>query len=336
VSALAAMAAALLLHAAGAPAAAPLPLPGGEGGIGFDDLRWAPALGRVLVPAGRSGRLDLVAPRTRAIEEVPGFSAARGGSRGHSQGTTSADAGGGLVFASDRTRRVVAVVDARARRILSEARLAGAPDYVRWVEPLREVWVTEPGEQVIETFRLDAAAPVPALVRTGTIAVPDGPESLELDPARGRAYTNTWHDRTVAIDLATRAIAARWRNGCAGARGLAVDPARGLVLVGCDEGKAVALDPGRGGAIVGRAPAGAGVDVIAYAPALAHLYVPGADAATVTVVGVLADGALAVLGELPGARDGHCVAADDSGDVYVCDPAHGRLLVTPDPYPRSR
>ena len=41
-----------------------LPLPGGESGIGFDDMGFAPSIHKVLVPAGRSGNLDLIDPDT--------------------------------------------------------------------------------------------------------------------------------------------------------------------------------------------------------------------------------------------------------------------------------
>src|SRR5436190_13606239 len=51
-----------------------LVLPGGERGIGFDDLRFSPGMHRVLAPAGRTGKLDLVDPRSLAIESVDGFS----------------------------------------------------------------------------------------------------------------------------------------------------------------------------------------------------------------------------------------------------------------------
>ena len=53
---------------------AQLVLPGGETGIGFDDLRFSPQLHRVLAPAGRTGKLDLINLETRAIESVDGFS----------------------------------------------------------------------------------------------------------------------------------------------------------------------------------------------------------------------------------------------------------------------
>jgi hypothetical protein len=321
--------------AATAVSLSPLALPGGDGPVGFDDLRYSAELHAVLVPAGRTGRLDLVDPRKQAIEEIGGFSESRAGGRGHGEGTTSADTGDGLVFASDRTERVVAVADPATRRIVSRAKLGGGPDYVRWVGSRREVWVTEPGRKVIEMFRLDGKAP-PQLTRTGTIEVADGPESLEIDPVRRRAYTNTWHDETIAIDLESRRIVGRWKNGCAGSRGLALDEQRGFLFVGCDEGEAALLDAGHDGKVLGRAKAGDGVDIIAYGAKLSHLYVPGGAAADLTVLGVGSGGSLDVLGKLPTARDAHCVAADDLGNVYVCDPTQGRLLTFRDPFPPSR
>jgi len=313
----------------------PLALPGAGGSIGFDDLRFSLELHKVLVPGGRTGRVDLVDPGTRAIDEIAGFSSSRGAGRGHDESTTSADSGQGLIFASDRTQRALVVADPATKSIVARAKLGSGPDYVRWVAPTHEVWVTEPGKKVIETFRVEGGKP-PALTPTGTIEVPDGPEALEIDPDRNRAYTNTWHDVTIAIDVDSRAVVGRWKNECKGSRGLAVDARRGFVFVGCDEGKAVLLDAGREGQVIGRAQAGAGVDGIGYGPALSHLYVPGADAANVTILGVRNSGALDVLGSVPTTREAHCVTADDLGNVYVCDPAYGRLLTFRDPFPASR
>src|SRR5947207_542327 len=173
----------VLLGAAGI--LTPLALPGGEGGIGFDDLRFSPELHKLLVPAGASGRLDLVDPKTQGVSDIAGFSTSPQRERGHSQGTTSADSGDGLIFASDRTAGTLAIVDPAAKRILSSVKLGGAPDYVRWVAPLREVWVSEPGSKTIEAFRLDRTGP-PALVRAGSIEVADGPEALAPLRARRR------------------------------------------------------------------------------------------------------------------------------------------------------
>jgi sugar lactone lactonase YvrE len=320
---------------AAAGAVAPLALPGAPAGAGFDDLRFSPELRKLLVPGGRSGRLYLVDAKTHAVEPIEGFTAAAKGGSGHSEGTTSADFGEGLIFASDRNDRTLVIVDPAARRIVAREKLGAGPDYVRWVAPLGEIWVTEPGAKVIETFRLSEKSP-PKLAPVGKIEVADGPESLEIDPSRGRAYANTWHDTTVAVDLKSRAIAARWRNGCQGARGLAVDAEHGLAFVGCTEGKAVALDLEHDGKVLGTAPTGKGVDVIAFSGKLSHLYVPGAEAANLTVVGVGAHGELSVLGTAATAPDGHCVTADDQGNAYVCDPGKGQLLLFRDPYPSSR
>ncbi len=325
--------AAVLLATPDAPS--PLALPGGAGGIGFDDLVFSDELHEVIVPAGRSGRVDLVDPGTRAIESIDGFSRAASRGRGHEQGTTSADAGAGYVFAIDRTRRTLAAVDPRAKRIVTRATLGGGPDYVRWVGAAHEVWVTEPGREVVETFRFDGGSP-PRLTRTGAISVPGGPESLVVDAAHHRAYTNTFRDETVAIDVDSHAISARWPNHCRGARGIALDASRELVFVGCDEGKAVSLDVAHGGRTTGDAKAGEGVDGIAYSRALGHLYAPAADGANVTVIGVGPRGELEALGTVAAAPEAHCAAADDRGNVYVCDPRRGQLLVFRDPYPASR
>lgn len=319
----------LLLVSIAKPAS--LPLPGGEGGIGFDDLTFSPSLHRVLVPAGRTGKLDLIDPKTQAIDAIGGFSTDKDFAGGHGEGTTSADAGGGFVFASDRDKKEVAIVDAAAKKIVGTAKLAAGPDYVRWVEPAKEVWVTEPRAKAIEYFALDKNK----LVRKGSFEIAGGPESLVIDAARNRAYTHTWKGETVAIDIGKHAEAARWKNGCAGSRGIALDGARGLVFVGCEEGKATALDVAHGGKQVGSVETGKGVDIIAYSASLGHLYVPGGDSATLSVIGVGADGKLSVLGTVATAEDATCVAADDAGHAYVCDPKKGALLVVTDPFPKG-
>src|SRR6266850_1638197 len=70
-------------RAASAAKPAAIQLPGGEGGIGLDDLRYSKKLGRVLAPAGRTGNLDLVDPQSGAIESIPGFGAKEGYGGGH-------------------------------------------------------------------------------------------------------------------------------------------------------------------------------------------------------------------------------------------------------------
>jgi hypothetical protein len=74
------------------------------------------------------------------------------------------------------------------------------------------------------------------------------------------------------------------------------------------------------------------VDVIDYNAKLSHLYVPAAKSATMTVFGVSPAGKLSVLGTKTTVPGAHCVAADPNGNVFVCDPKKGRLLVFRDTF----
>ncbi len=108
-----------------------------------------------------------------------------------------------------------------------------------------------------------------------------------------------------------------------------MDDARGFLFVGCDEGKLTVLDLNTG-AQLGSASSGSGVDIIAYNPQLAHAYLPGEGSATMAIIGISAKGAATVLETVRTAEGAHCVAADDRGNAYVCDPKGGRLLVFKD------
>jgi hypothetical protein len=313
----------------------PLALPDGNGGIGFDDLRFDAATRRLLIPAGRTGNVDVIDAATGAIAPIAGFSKIARYDAGHGQSVTSVDVGGGFLFATDRTALVLAVVDVAARRIVARVPLAAAPDYVRYVAATREVWVTEPGKKRIELFSLSRATP-PVPAHAGFIEAPGGPESLVIDGRRGRAYTHKWKRETMAIDLATRAVVATWPSGCADPRGIALDEARAILLVGCEDGTAAALDVAHDGKLLSTVQSGRGVDIIAYDPGRAHLYLPGDESATLAIIGVGNQGALSVLGIAPTAKDAHCVVSDEKGSAYVCDPQKGRLLVVHDPFPPVR
>ncbi len=323
-------AALLFLGAMASAAPAAIDIPGGSAGIGFDDLRFSASLGKILVPAGRTGSLALLDPATRTVTAVEGFSAKKDYGGGHDDGVTSADSGRGSVFTTDRTSGLLLVVDPARRRILSRSRLGGAPDYVRYVESSGEAWVTEPDSQRIEIFHLLAGIP-PAAVHDAFLAVPGGPESLAVDLRRGRAYTHLWDGKTVSIDIKARKIAATWNNGCKGSRGIALDETRGFLFAGCAEGTAVVLDVGTG-KVLSSARSGSGVDVIDYDPKLSHLYLPGAKSATMAVFDVSPAGKLSLLGTLPTAPGAHCVASDGNGNVFVCDPKKGRLLAFSDSF----
>src|SRR5262245_23852244 len=160
----------------------PIALPGGSPGIGFDDLRFLPELGRVVAPGGRSGTVFEIDPATLAVSAVQGFSATPKYAGGHDDGPTSADEGAGLVYVTDRTARRLDVVDAKTHTIVGFAALGASPDYVRFVPATHEVWVTEPDAERIEVFSVSGTTAAHA----ADIPVKGGPESLVIDASRRR------------------------------------------------------------------------------------------------------------------------------------------------------
>lgn len=298
-----------------------VPIPGGKDGVGFDELRFAPGLRKILAPGGGTGKLFLVDLETRKVTGISGFGigAYKGG---HGQGVTSADEGRGLVFLVDRTSMTLAALDPATWRIADAVPVSSAPDAVRYVAATGEVWVTEPAAGRIEVFSLSQST---RLEHAAFIPVPGGPQALELDPLRGLAYTHLQKEETLALDVSSRAEAGRWRNGCAASRGLALDAERGLLFSGCSEGKVTAVSLRERGKLLSSLDVGPGVDAIAYSPKRRRLYVPAGKSELLAVVSAADDGTLTQLDEVYAPRGAHCAAADDRGGVWICDPAGGRL-----------
>jgi hypothetical protein len=319
--------------AASADAALPVtqaPLPNGAPGIGFDDLRYAPHLKRVLAPGGRSGNLDLVDPDTQAVTPIGGFSMSSSFAVGsHMSGTTSADEGNGVLFAIDHETQSVRVVDSATLAPVASTALAGAPDYVRWVASTSEVWVTEPGTGLEVMTISPGAAPMHA----ATIAVSGGPEAIAVDNTRQRVYTNSFLGQTFAIDISRRTIVGTWTNGCSVSLGVALDEARGFLFVACSAGSVVVLDVANGGTKLAQIAHGSSLDIISYSALLHHLYVPDGAGADLAIVGISAAGAPTLLGTVPTAQGSQEVTADDRGNAWVADQGSGSLLEVKDTYP---
>jgi hypothetical protein len=308
-------------------------LPDGAPGIGFDDLRYAPVIKKVLAPGGRSGNLDLVDPDTLAVTAIGGFTASSTFTVGsHTSGSTSADEGVGTIFAIDHETQSVKVVDAATKAIVSSTMLAGAPDYVRWVASSSEIWVTEPGTGLEVLTVPSTGAPVHA----ATIVVNGGPESIAVDETRHRVYTNSFTGATYAIDIPTHAIAETWTNGCPSlSLGVALDEARGFVFVACAGGTVVVLDAAHAGAKLGQIMRNADLDILSFSASLHHLYVPGGTSADLAIVSVSAAGALKLLGTVSTAQGSKEVTADDRGNAWVADQTGGRLLKIVDTFPAT-
>jgi DNA-binding beta-propeller fold protein YncE len=312
-----------------------LTIPGGSGGIGFDDLGFSPELHKVIVPAGRTGKIILIDPASKKMEEIGGFSSQTSFAGGHGEGVTSADVGRGALFATDRDEKTLDLVDPVAKKILAKTKLAAGPDYVRYVAATNEVWVTEPSAAQIEIFSLPQHG-LPQPNHAAIIPVANGPESLVIDNVGGRAYTNLWGRGSIAIDVRTRTFVRVWPNRCRGSRGIALDLARGFLFVGCAEGKLESFTfRERHGHRLGEASSGDGVDIIAYSQSLHHAYLPGGKSATMAVIGISERGRANVVATIPTATGSHCVTTDDRNNVYICDPQKGQILVFHDSLPAA-
>jgi hypothetical protein len=313
-------------------AAAPLALPGAASyGVLMDYLLFDPRTRTVWAPAGNTAAVDVVDIATRKVAQVAPFPTQEVERRGQKRtiGPSAAALGEpGTVFVVNRGDSSVCAVDeARLTRGACGA-LDSPPDGIAYVARTREVWVTTPRDNSIRI--LDAAT----LAQKARLPFDGAPEGFAVDATRNRFYTNLEDkDRTLAIDLTTRATVATWNPGCgeAGPRGLRIAEPEGFLLVACTT-KTEVLDAGHDGAILGSVDTGDGVDDLDYVAATHTVYIGAAKDARLTIAALDAKGALNAIVVVPtkqGARN-PVVAVD--GSVYLANSGGGELIVvTPEP-----
>src|SRR5262252_8653718 len=243
--------------------AAAITLPGGAP-VGMDYLAYDPTNGRVWVPAGNTGNVDVVDVATGKVTPLGGFATKPSSRPGRpNMGPSSATVGDGVVWVGNRGDDKVCAFDRRTLQRGPCAALASMPDGLAWVASARELWVTTPRASTLTILAVRDGKPDAA---AATIALDGSPEGYAVDNERGTFYTNLEDkDRTLALEVKTRKVTATFTPGCgpAGPRGLALDAARRLLFVACTDG-AVALDLAHGGKVVGRVATGGGVDNIDY------------------------------------------------------------------------
>ena len=258
------------LPASVAPAGA-IALPG-TSPIGMDYLAYDATNGRLWVPAGNSGAVDVIDTTTRKLTRIGGFPTKPSPRAGRTDlGPSSVTIGDDRVWIGSRADDTLCALDRRTLARRTCAKLPRMPDGIAYVAATHEVWVTTPSGNNLTI--VDVAGATPRV--SGAIDVGGQPEGYAVDTARGLFYTNLEdQDRTVAVNVNTRAIVARWPAGCGadGPRGLALDGARRFLFVACTSG-AVTLDAGHDGQLAGRLRTGGGVDNLDYAPARRLLYV---------------------------------------------------------------
>ena len=306
---------------AAAPSPLTIALPGGPP-VSMDYLAVDAKNARVWVPAGNTGRVDVVEQGTGKLTAIEGFETAKLKER--QVGPSSATVGDGVVYVGNRANSSVCAIDAQTLEKKGCVVLASLPDGLAFVSTTNEVWVTTPRDNTLTI--LDVKKPgEPRL--SGTLKL-ESPEGYAVDAARGLFYTNQEDlDRTVVLDVRTRKVLATWKPGCGkeGPRGMALDVQRRHLFVACAAGQVKTLDAGKNGAQLGEVQTGVGLDNIDYLPAQ-HLVYAAAKAGTLTVIEDAASGALTKQWSADTAVGTRVVVVDASGAAYVADSAGGRLI----------
>jgi DNA-binding beta-propeller fold protein YncE len=307
-------------------------LPGAPpaGGVVMDFIAYDRAHGRVWVPAGNTGSVDVIDVATDKVTRIEGFATKeteRDG-RKRTMGPSSVAVGDGVVFVGNRGDDTICSIDAASLKKGPCVKLTSMPDAIAVVPWAKEAWVTTQANDSIVV--LDTSSPS-ALPVKATIVVPGSPECFAVDPERRLVYTNLEDkDRTVAVDVTTRQVTRTWLPECGevGPRGLAFDPKLNFLFVACTS-KVQLLDAGHDGKRLATLEVGDGVDAIDYLPSRRELFAAASRGAKMVVAGVDDHGALtakATIDTTPSARN---AVVTETGVAYLTNAKDGAILVVP-------
>ena len=333
--------------------------------ISFDDFIYDSHLRRVIIPAGETGKVALIDPKNMNVQLISGFSQ-QVDPANPIVGTSAVAVAGGFLFGLDQETKTIKTIDLSANNVVGSIPLKAAADCIRYISATGELWVTEKDLNQIEIFSVSEDNP-PTLQSTGNISVPNGPEGLIIDDARGLAFTNRPNQSlTDVIQVMTHTVIGQWGNGCSSAKGMAVDENEGYLFVACNEGKLVVMDINNDGYQITSQNYGGELDFVAYNPKLHHVYLPSSASGIVaifqlqtllitpqpintnspgttpTVSPTVNPGvtptpdfkiSLLLLGTADTAIKSKCVTADDFNNIWVCDPNNGQVFVIHDTFP---
>jgi DNA-binding beta-propeller fold protein YncE len=318
----------------------PISLPGAIGAVALDYFAYDRATGKLWVPASNTGSVDVIDEKTDAVAQVTGFQTGEMERRGRKVmvGPTAASIGDGVVYIGDRGDATLCVVDAKTLArgecvpvVPSSDGGKITPDGVVYVAARRELWITtRPAStadaaaakslQVFDAFD-------PSHLKWKTKIPLDGlAEGYAVDNQRRLFYTNIEDTgATVAIDVRTHNIVAKWNVGGNELQGLALDTARRFLFVACGD-HVVSVDAAHDGKIIDTLPTGAGLDNIDYSPDPKILYAAASLAATLTIAEVGDDGKFHLKATVPTVKGARGVVAAKGETAYLIDPAQGRIL----------
>jgi DNA-binding beta-propeller fold protein YncE len=304
-------------------------LPGGTGGVSLDYLAYDPAHDRVWVPAGGTGKVDVIDAKTEQLTPIDGFPTKEVTRRGQKRmvGPSSATVGDGVVYVGNRADSAVCAIDSGSLAKGTCVTLDSSPDGLQYVASTKEVWVTTPRDKSIRI--LDAAA----MKEKTKIQLEGEPEGFAVDEGRGVFFTNYEDkDATLAIDVKTHAIAKTWQPKCGedGPKGLAFDAAANHLIVVCPD-HVETLDAGHDGALLGTLQIGGGLDAIDYAPSRHVVVAAAGGVAKVVFASLTPDGKLAEVATASTVKGARNAVASANGTAFIADGHAGAILVVPAP-----
>lgn len=318
----------------------PISLPGATGPVALDYFAYDRATGKLWVPASNTGSVDVIDEKTDVVSQVTGFQTGEVELRGRKVklGPTAVSIGDGVVYIGNRGDSTLCPIDSRTLEHgeffqvapISAGR-AAAPDGVIYVAATRELWITTgapplgigSADKSLQVF--DASDPR-HLKRKTKIPLAGSAEGYAVDNGRGLFYTNIEETgTTVAIDVHTHNIVAKWNVGSTELQGLALDSARGFLFVACGD-HVVSVDTAHDGKIIDSLQTGAGLDNIDYSSDRKTLYAAASQVATLSIAEVGDDGKFHLKATVPTVKGARGVVAAKGETAYLIDPAEGRIL----------
>ncbi len=322
----------------------PIALPGAKGVVTLDYFAYDRAQGRLWVPAGNTGNVDVIDAATDEVTPIGPYATGEFqiGTKHGILGPSSISLGDGVVYVGNRADSTICVIDAAtlkagdcAHVAKPEDGIAAAPDGLQYVATTKELWFTRGApplgvESPDQSISILDASDARHLKPGGKISLGGSAEGYAVDETRGIFYTNLEEaGLTVSIDARRREVLAKWRSGCDEPHGLAIDRKRGFLFVACTA-RVVALDVRHDGKVLSSIDAGAGVDNIDYSEESGTLYAAAADAGTLTIAVVDAGGHPKLIATVPTTKGTRSVVAGKASTAYLIDPLGGRILkVTP-------
>ena len=139
--------------------AASISLPGGPP-VGMDYLAYDPASGRIWVPAGNTGNVDVIDLGTGKVTPLGGFPTTPSHRPGRpNMGPSSATVGDGVVWVGNRGDNRLCSFDSRTLEKRSCVQLSSMPDGLAYIAGTHELWATTPRDHTITIVDVKGKSP---------------------------------------------------------------------------------------------------------------------------------------------------------------------------------